>query len=80
MEKVNRSTGGLKALVWYKKAIKDFIENFMNIDHKYVNKNAYLIIHWENPRLRNIYKERLKDMGFYMTSDMGNKCLKLKIK
>jgi hypothetical protein len=81
IEKTNKSDGGLKTLVWCKEMIKKFIEEYesLSVWHKDL-ESMYLIVQWENNRLREIYKNKLKDLGFYTTVDMGQKCLKLKVR
>lgn len=76
IEKYNKSTGGIKALIEIKKCIIYFIENVNDIDSYFKEyTKAYIIVNWENNRLRNIYISKLKSLNFYISNDLGNKCL-----
>ena len=81
LEKQNNSDGGIKALFWYKQVIKELIERQEDIIKWYSDyKNIHIIVQWEDKKRRDVYTYGLKDLGFYITHDLGNKCLKLKIK
>lgn len=79
--KTNNSDGGLKTLVWCKNQIKKFIEEHKSLVRYYNDmESIYIIVGWDDKKRREIYKAKLKDLGFYMTHDLGSKCLKLKVK
>jgi hypothetical protein len=58
-EKENKSSGGIKPLLWAKKEILNFPEFIKNP----LNKKQYLAISWSDSRRRDIYK-RLEREGF----------------
>lgn len=81
LEKVNKSDGGLRVLAWCKQRILQFKDEYKGIVKNLRDgDDVYLIVQWENKRLREIYKKKLKDVGFYMTYHCGTKCLKLKVR
>lgn len=74
-DKSNKSTGGIKALLWVKNTILEFPEYYK----KYTEgKQEYICISWADNRRRNIY-ERLKSEGFRFMIVDGKKCLIKKI-
>jgi hypothetical protein len=71
-EKENKSTGGLKALVWIKKSMLEF-PNFYNRKNN-SKKKQYICVSWADSRRRNIYQRLIKD-GFSFSIDDGEKIL-----
>ena len=76
-DKKNKSLGGIKALLWAKKAILAFPNYFKE---KYVTDDVklYICIHWADSRRRDIY-QRLERDGFYFSTIDGNKTLIKKV-
>lgn len=74
LEKDNKSTGGIRALLWIRDKIFEFPNVYAQWDKASKNKNRYILIGWSDNRRRNIY-ERLKKDGFYFAYDDGKKHL-----
>lgn len=72
--KDNKSSGGLKALIWLKNAMLGFPEYFGNP----LNKKQYIIIGWADTRRRDIY-ERLTKEGFTFAIEEKSKILMKKL-
>ena len=62
-DKPNKSTGGMKALIWIKNEVLGFPEYFKTLRHTYKGKRQYICIVWADSRRRNIY-QRLEKDGF----------------
>lgn len=73
IDKENKSTGGIKALIWIKDKIFEFPKFFGS-----KIKNQYICIRWSDNRRRDIYK-RLEKEGFQFTIDEGKKILRKKL-
>jgi hypothetical protein len=72
-DKENKSFGGIKALIWVKKAILEFPEYYKEA---YITEDVklYICIQWSDNRRRDVYKRLEKD-GFYFKHIDGSKAL-----
>lgn len=73
MAKDNKSTGGMKALLWIKEKLLEFPQYFGS-----PIKNQYICIHWADNRRRDIY-QRLQKEGFQFVNEEGKKILRKKL-
>lgn len=69
-EKRDKSTGGIKALIWIKNSMLSFPEYYSHNE----DKKQFICIQWSDNRRRNIYK-RLEREGFYFMQIDGQKTL-----
>lgn len=76
--KDNKSTGGLKALLWIKQMALEFPDYYSQHRWWIENKKKYICIHWADNRRRDIY-QRLQKEGFEFILDGGKKILRKKL-